>query len=305
MKDFTSCSGENSVKVGDFISSSSGSSGRVSQNLVSCVYKCRLRRYSCLITLTWTKNLMGYALCLSIDDVSNQCLCKIDIKPGLFSKRKGSKSVELGGSNASRIDVCWDLTCAKFGTSPQPYEGFYIGVMFNNELVLLLGDLEKEACKRMSTSLVKSKSVFIAKREHIFGKKLFAAKAQFFDKGLTHDVVIESGNVGVVDSCLVVRIDNKTVMKVKHLQWKFRGNQTIIIDGLPVEIYWDVHNWLYGNALGSAVFMFQTCLSAEKMWDTQELSDGSLPSWNYSHRPSYSDSQGLGFSLVLYAWKNE
>ncbi|CAM8888519.1 unnamed protein product [Rhodiola kirilowii] len=299
MKDFPSCSGENSVKVGDFTSSTSG---RASQNLVSCVYKCRWRKHSCLITLTWTKNLMGHGLSVSIDDSSNQCLGKVDIKPRLFSKQKGSKSFDVG---SKKIDVYWDLSCAKFGSSAQPVEGFYVGVVFNNELVLLIGDLEKEACKKMNTSQVKSKSIFVAKREHIFGKKSYVAKAQFSDKGLTHDVVIECGSIDVVDSCLVIRIDSKTVLKVKRLQWKFRGNQTILVDGLPVEVYWDVYNWLYGNAVGSAVFMFQTCLSAEKLWDTQPFSDTSLSSWHYSHRPRESDLQGLGFSLVLYAWKNE
>uniref|UniRef100_A0A7N0SY87 DUF868 domain-containing protein n=1 Tax=Kalanchoe fedtschenkoi TaxID=63787 RepID=A0A7N0SY87_KALFE len=300
MRDFPSCFGENSVQVGDF---SSSTSGRAPQNLVSCVYKCRLRRHSsCLITLTWTKNLMGQGLSVSIDDASSLCLCKVEIKPWLFSKRKGCKTLDVG---SSKIDIYWDLSCAKFGSSPEPVEGFYVGVVFNNELVLLLGDLEKEACKRMSTSQAKSKSIFIAKREHVFGKKSYAAKAQFFDKGLTHDVAIECGNVGAADSCLVIRIDNKAVMKVKRLHWKFRGNQTILVDGLPVEVYWDVHNWLHGNAMGSAVFMFQTCLSAEKLWDTHPHSDASLSSWQDSHRSSESDLQGLGFSLVLYAWKNE
>jgi hypothetical protein len=46
-----------------------------------------------LITITWTKNLMGQGLSVGIDDLSNQCLCKVDIKPWLFSKRKGSKNL--------------------------------------------------------------------------------------------------------------------------------------------------------------------------------------------------------------------
>lgn len=41
------------------------------------------------------------------------------------------------------------------------------------------------------------------------------------------------------------------------------------VDGLPVEVFWDVHNWLFGTDFGSAIFMFHTCLSAEKLWDSQ------------------------------------
>ncbi|CAM8928749.1 unnamed protein product [Rhodiola kirilowii] len=301
MRDFPSCFGENSVQVGDV---SSSTSGRVPQNLVSCVYKCRLGRHSCLITLIWTKNLMGLGLCVSIDDASNQCLCKVDIKPWLFSKQKGCKTVDVG---SSKIIIYWDLSCAKFGSSPEPVEGFYVGVVFNSDLVLLLGDMEKEACRKikMNTNRVNSKSIFVARREHIFGKKTYVAKAQLSDKGLTHDVVIECGSLGVAESCLVIRIDNKTVMKVKHLQWKFRGNQTILVDGQAVEVYWDVHNWLYGNAMGNAVFMFQTCQSAEKLWDDSGSFGNELSSpWHYS-RSRESDLQCVMFSLVLYAWKNE
>ncbi|CAL9067224.1 unnamed protein product [Musa banksii] len=38
---------------------------------------------------------MGQVLSMGIDGFSNQCLCKVEIKPWLFSKRNGSKSVEV------------------------------------------------------------------------------------------------------------------------------------------------------------------------------------------------------------------
>ena len=41
-----------------------------------------------LITITWIKSLMGQGLSVGIDDLANQCLCKVDIKPWLFSKKK-------------------------------------------------------------------------------------------------------------------------------------------------------------------------------------------------------------------------
>lgn len=133
-------------------------------------------------------------------------------------------------------------------------------------------------------------------------------KAQFSDKGQMHDVTIECDTFGVNDPCLVIRIDSKTVMQVKRLRWKFRGNHTILVDGLPVEVFWDAHNWLFGNTMGNAVFLFRTCLSAEKLWTGQliyDAYDASELTWPYSQRFGVSQSQGLGFSLVLYAWKNE
>uniref|UniRef100_A0A5B7AHL4 DUF868 domain-containing protein n=1 Tax=Davidia involucrata TaxID=16924 RepID=A0A5B7AHL4_DAVIN len=301
MRDFPSCFGENGVQVAD---SSSPSTGRTAQNSVTCVYQCRLSSISCLITVTWTKNLMGQCLSVGIDDSTSQCLCKVDIKPWVFSKRKGCKNL---GVDDNIIDIHWDLSSAKFGSGPEPLEGFYLAVVFNQEMVLLLGDLRKEAYRKIDAAPVACKASFIAKREHIFGKKFYSVKAQFCDRGQMHDITIECETVGINDPWLVIRLDSKAVMQVKHLRWKFRGNHTILVDGIPVEVFWDVHNWLFGNVMGSAVFMFQTCLSVsdEKLWEGQSMSDPSVLSWSCSQRFRDSQLQGLGFSLILYAWRNE
>lgn len=46
---------------------------------------------------------------------------------------------------------------------------------------------------------------------------------------------------------------------VKHLQWKFRGNERVEIDGVHIQISWDVHNWLSEEEIddGYALFMFR------------------------------------------------
>ena len=299
MRDFPSCFGENGIQVAD---SSSSSTSKNAQNLVTCVYQCKLSGGLCMITVTWTKNLMGQGLSIGIDDSTNQCLCKVDIKPWLFSKRKGSKNLEV---DSSKIEMYWDLTNAKFGAGPEPLEGFYLAIMFNGEMILLLGDLKREAYRKIDSEPGRSNSILIAKREHIFGKKFYVAKAQFSDKGQIHDVAIECDTIGLNDPSLVIRIDSKPVMQVKRLKWKFRGNNTILVDGLPVEVFWDVHNWLFGNAMGNAVFMFQTSLSAEKLWLSQSVFDPSVLTRTCSQQTRDCQSQGLGFSLVLYAWKNE
>ncbi|EEF41685.1 uncharacterized protein LOC8259589 [Ricinus communis] len=299
MRDFPSCFGESGVQVAD---SSSSSTSKAAQNVVTCVYQCKLRGRFCLITVTWTKNLMGQGVSVAIDDSTNQCLCKVDIKPWLFSKRKGCKNLEV---DSTKIDIHWDLSNAKFGSGPEPFEGFYLAVAFNQEMVLLLGDLKKEAYKKIEDAPLHSNAIFIAKKEHIFGKKFYGAKVQFCDKGQMHDIAIECDTVDLKDPCLVIRIDSKMVMQVKRLKWKFRGNHTILVDGLPVEVFWDVHNWLFGSGMGNAVFMFQSCLSAEKLWSSQSVFDPSVLTWSYSQRFRDYQLQGLGFSLILYAWKNE
>ncbi|KAL0414534.1 UNVERIFIED_CONTAM: hypothetical protein Sradi_1655100 [Sesamum radiatum] len=88
MRDFPSCFGENGVQVADASCSSLGVS-KPSQNCVTCLYKCKLLGKSCLISIVWSKNLMGQCLSVEIDDASHQCICKVDVKSSLFSKRKG------------------------------------------------------------------------------------------------------------------------------------------------------------------------------------------------------------------------
>ncbi|KAL3573644.1 hypothetical protein D5086_024257 [Populus alba] len=205
MRDFPSCFGENGVQVAD---SSSSNTSKNAQNLVTCVYQCRIRGRSCLITITWSKNLMGQGLSVGIDDSANHCL-------------------------------------SKFGSGPEPSEGFYVAVVVDRQMALFLGDMRKEAFKKTGATPIPSNSVFVAKREHVFGKKAFRTKAQFCDNGQIHDLVIECDTIGVSDPCLLLRVDCKTVMQVKQLRWKFRGNHTILVDGLAIELFWDVHNWLF------------------------------------------------------------
>ncbi|GLJ21767.1 hypothetical protein SUGI_0406230 [Cryptomeria japonica] len=298
MRDFPSCFGEHGVQVTE--SSTSSSNSRMTQNLVTCVYQAKLGDHSRLITVTWCKNLMGQGLSVNVDDESCPGMtCKVDMKPWLFSKKKGSRSFEVG---TGRIDVFWDLSFAKYGSGPEPLEGYFLAVVSDSEMALLLGDMTKEAYKKTHASPPSGETILISKKEHVFGKKVYNTTAQFSDNGQPHDIMIECHTVGLREPRLSVHIDRKMVMQVKHLMWKFRGNQTILIDGLPVEVFWDVHNWLFNPSVGNAVFMFQTGLSTEKSW--YKLSSSSilpLP----TTQGLKEESRGLGFSLLLYAWKSE
>lgn len=301
MRDFPSCFGESGVQVAD-ASCSSVIVSKSSQNSVTSMYRCKLFGKSCLISIVWGKNLMGQCLSVEIDDASHQFICKMDVKPSLFSKRKGSKCLEL---NSCKIEVFWDLSVAKFGSGPEPLELYYVGVVCKGEMALLIGDLTEEAFKKNGAVASVSSAKLIAKREHISGKRVFGTRARFCDKGPIHDLKIECDTKCSDDPFLVVRVDAKPVMQVQHLRWKFRGNCTILVDEVPVEVFWDVHSWLFGPGVGSAVFMFQTSLAADKLGSSPSLSDSSVYSWTCSGSFKEPKSTEAGFSLVLYAWKNE
>ncbi|KAK2989987.1 hypothetical protein RJ640_023909 [Escallonia rubra] len=38
-------------------------------------------------------------------------------------------------------------------------------------------------------------------------------------------------------------------------QWKFRRNQSIFVDGLLVDLMWDVHDWFCNRSSGDSTFM--------------------------------------------------
>ncbi|KAK6130195.1 hypothetical protein DH2020_036005 [Rehmannia glutinosa] len=269
MRDFPSCFGENGVQVAD-ASCSSVVGSKTSQNSVTCVYKCKILGKSCLITIVWSKNLMGQCLSVEIDDTSHQCICKVDVKPSLFSKRKGSKCLEV---NSSKIEVFWDLCLAKFGSGPEPLEGYYIAVVFRGEIVLLIGDLKKEAFKKTGAITASfSNATLISRGNTFLGRGFMVPRhnsvvtAEFTTLKSKSAAELQRRSV----PCGSYRF--KTVMQIKHLRWKFRGNYDLG-RWIAVEVFWDVHNWLFGSNLGNAVFLFQSSLSAEKLWTGQSVCD--------------------------------
>ncbi|KAJ9540964.1 hypothetical protein OSB04_027470 [Centaurea solstitialis] len=90
----------------------------------------------------------------------------------------------------------------------------------------------------------------------------FEERTHFREEIVLHDGTIQRKGAG-----------SRDLDRVKRPRWKFRGNYTILVDGLPVEVYWDVYDWFNNNGGGgkliggNVVFLFQTCLLAEKLWD--------------------------------------
>lgn len=276
--------------------------GKGTQNAVTCLYRANVAGASRVITVTWCKTVGGQGLSVNVDDTSSECACKVDTKPWLFWKKKGSKIVDVG---EHKVEVLWDLSSAKYGSSPEPSEGFYLAVVSGRKMRLLLGDMPQEAYKRASDHSpceISSSSSLISRREHIFGKTFYSTKAQFGESGPSHDISIEYWQTaGKEEAGLCVRLDKQLVVQVKRLMWKFRGNQTIMVDGFPVELLWDVHNWLFNPSdhhNHAAVFMFQSA----GLLDLPSSSSSSSSSL-YSYYQLSTHYKCHGFSLLLYAWK--
>ncbi|KAK7261243.1 hypothetical protein RIF29_27550 [Crotalaria pallida] len=293
------------------------------QNSVSSLYKTTLSNQSqkhFFITITWFKSHSNQGLTISFGkEEKEEIAFKLNTNSRLFRKMKGSKLLE-SNNNLSKIEICYDLCNARYDTSPEPVDGFYVAILVDEEIVLVLG--EQTAARKLETRRIPSaKATLISRRERCHCScnnattTLYATtKAQFCYGGALHDIVIGcSGgeNEGLKYPVLSVCIDNKTVIRVKKLQWNFRGNQTIFVDGLLVDLLWDVHNWFFNNNNNSnnnnnnnysaasdsassgeyAVFMFRTRSGLDsRLW--------------LEEKTVLKDQDRDEFSLLIYACKS-
>ncbi|XP_038711096.1 uncharacterized protein LOC120005497 isoform X3 [Tripterygium wilfordii] len=301
MRDIGSCLSENAINVINVSHSScssypnnaciSSSSLTPSvQNAVTCVYKVILSNQKLfMIKVTWCKNQTTQKLTINFNNETSSSF-KLNTNSRLFRKNKGTKMIE--SDTSSKIEVSWDLSNVKYGTGPEPVDGFYVLIMVDSEIGLILGDLGEAAmAKKFKTSNPAAKVSLISRQEHCSGNSLYTTKAQFCDTGIQHDILIRcSGeNEGLNYPVMSVCIDKKTVIRVKRLQWNFRGKQTIFVDGLLVDLMWDLHDWFFNPGSGSyAVFMFRT----------RSGSDSSL--W-LEEKLVQRDQERVEFSLLIYA----
>ena len=253
----------------------------------------------------------------------------VQIKPWLFWKKQGSKWLDIfGGEKKMRIG--WDFSRAKYSNiGPEPLKGYFLTISCEHEVLLLLGDMHGEALKKMAIEqeeITAIEATLVSRKEHVFGNQIYTTRAQFVsDNGQIHEIVLECHKSDHDHPRLSVHLDRQVVIHVKHLSWEFRGNQTIHVDGSPIEVFWDVHDWLFNSNDGHAIFMFQTCIANDKSWLHELMQehhiaskkksiekkhstlDVSLLHWptTITTKDGFMSLSSQGFSLLLYAWRND
>ncbi|XP_051147476.1 uncharacterized protein LOC127262725 [Andrographis paniculata] len=276
------------------------------QSTVTCVYQTHIAGSWRSVTVIWSKNFMNYSLTISVEslDRGRVYICKIDPKPWHFWARKGYKSFVVDGN---QVDVYWDFRSAKFSGSPEPCADFYVALVSKQELVLLLGDNEKKAYKKTKSSPAVMRAVMLYKKEHVFGKRAFPTRAKFDQTRQEHDIVVEFLISGSGEPEMQISVDGTVLIHICNLQWKFRGNDTVLVDNQPVHVFWDVHAWLFsppGSSHGFFIFTPGTSEAESDVGDNiqDEESDYGTHSKCYSILSNSNTSQ---FCLFLYAWKIE
>lgn len=319
MRDIVSCFSENAVNVSHASCSSYSISNNAcitssptptpsTQNSISSVYKLVLSSTSkqLLITVTWCRSHSNQGLSISFGDEDPSAVAppfRLNTNSRFFRKKKGTKLLDYS-DGSTKITILWDLSNAKYDSGPEPVDGFYVVVLVDSEIGLVLGhDMAEEAVSKRFKTTTMAKVTLLSRREHFSGNTVYTTKAQFCDTGTWHDVLIRcsvENSEGLLKSpVLSVSIDKKAVIRVKRLQWNFRGNQTIFVDGLLVDLLWDVHDWFFNNpssssSPGYAVFMFRTRSGLDSRLWLEEKSSAA----------AQKDKDRIEFSLLIYACKS-
>lgn len=302
MRSIATCYSEHAIKVSDSYCSGPSSQAYLISNLtpsipheVTCIYKAELSTgKQLLVTLTWSNNLTGRGFAINFGEnpsKSNQSKLSSSYKQRL-EKNKGIKTIQFYNFE---VEVFWDTSTAEYDKRPEPINGYYVIVLVDSELGLVLGDKDDDLdVKKTKTGISKAKFSLVCRSEHFSGIAVCSTKAKFCDTGIAHDIVIKCGGEyqGSKSSVLSVFIDTKVVFRVKRLRWNFRGNQAIFLDGSLVDMMWDVHDWVFNPTSGYAIFMFRTRSGLHsRLWLEEKILE-------------HKGQERAEFSLLICACKN-
>lgn len=285
MKDFVSCFREHAVKIatasaagGSATASNSTSAASSAQTTITSIFRASLSSGKhLLIKLTWSMTQTDPSLSISVDDNPdfNFQWTTTSMKSQLLRKKKGTLSFH---TSSSSISLHWDFSAARYGLSPEPMDNFYVAIIVDAEIALLVGDQSGEFLKTNHEKLPLAEFSMLCRREEVVGRSLFSTtRAKFGDSGEDHEITIRCREPGLEgrEAELTVSIDQRSVVHVVKLNWNFRGNQTIFVDGSPVDMLWDLHGWWFGSMNGGAVFLFKQRRKLEsRLWLEEKETHG-------------------------------
>ncbi|KAL8148092.1 hypothetical protein AgCh_005437 [Apium graveolens] len=181
------------------------------------------------------------------------------------SHQKDLPSVRIGMHSRSASGFVkpseYDLVSVLWGKSG-------LADLHSLKLGLILGDMAQEiAARKIKNGTHLAKFTLVSRKEHYSGNTHYSTKAKFCESGISHDIAIRCNG------------DHEGL----------KGNQSIFIDGMMVDLFWDVHDWFFKPGSGSAVFMFKTRSGMDsRLWLEERLMHKDV-------------EEKLEFSLLIYA----
>ncbi|PKA65508.1 hypothetical protein AXF42_Ash005842 [Apostasia shenzhenica] len=260
----------------------------VGPSLTTSIYDTHLG----LASLSWSRTVLGLSLRVDLrlshfigygaEKEEEEEILRLRIRPWLLWKRKGLRRFrhKIGLCDGA-IDIGWDLSRARFvtGGGPEPSSGFFAAVAVDGEMVLVAGDMEEEANRKMKARMRPHALALLSRTEHVMltadagyarGKTLY--RTAVIVAGRERGIAIEISGHEESAAGMCVAIDGEKVLQVRRLRWKFRGSERVDIGG-GIQISWDLHSWLFPSKanrlppvsvagaaaaeMGQAVFIFR------------------------------------------------
>uniref|UniRef100_A0A0E0C6U3 DUF1618 domain-containing protein n=1 Tax=Oryza meridionalis TaxID=40149 RepID=A0A0E0C6U3_9ORYZ len=295
MRDF-SCFGDGAVSLAASAAAAGAGAAldRSLQAATATVYKAALSsRKEILVRVMWTRTVAGAApggatgLAVAVDEASRsspspaagsasaatprRSAVALASSPQFLHKKRGTRSFVTEAGTV--VAIYWDTTDAKYpaagSSSPEPTRDYYLAVVADGELAVLLGGGEaaRELARRFAAA---PRRALLSRREQLRAAPASPAamaaaavahstRCRFRADGAEHEVAVvcRGEEWGTRDGEVAVSIDGKKVVEARRVKWNFRGNRTAVLgDGAVVEVMWDVHDWWFaGGGGGGAQFM--------------------------------------------------
>ncbi|KAG8093595.1 hypothetical protein GUJ93_ZPchr0012g19281 [Zizania palustris] len=293
VREFASCIGDGAVRVARTTPSSTYSASNYSTPSVTASYRATLLSSDgdastppLYFRLTWAHSPLGPTLSFS-SSASGSAL--------FIRRRRGTWTIPSSsgsGDVAPLLALFWDLTAARYdpAASPEPVSGYYVVAVASAEVVLSVGDLAAEFVKaKFEGQIPLARVTPLARGERVVVSDpaaLHKARVRFAEGGPEHEVSVGCAPGSGGGDELLVTIDGKRAVQARRLRWNFRGNQTVFVDGAPVDVMWDLHGWWFREPPGCAVVMLRARSALEsRLWLEEETASP-------------------GFSLVVQAFKS-
>jgi hypothetical protein len=252
-----------------------------------------------LLRLTWSHSPHGAPPALSFAGPTAS-------SPAVLLRRRKGTCCLPSSAHRPPLAIFWDLTAASYdgaasSSSPEPVSGFYVVAVAGAEVVLAVGDLAAEFVKaKFEGQIPRARSILpVSRADRVVvsaapgqtpGAAVHTARVRFAEGAPEHEVAVgccrAAGGAGRPgEEELWVSVDGKRAVHARRLRWNFRGNQTVFVDGAPVDVLWDLHGWWFRDPPGCAVVMLRARSALEsRLWLEEE-------------------AKAPGFALLVQAFK--
>ncbi|KAL9665052.1 hypothetical protein QQ045_020461 [Rhodiola kirilowii] len=193
-------------------------------NACTTTYQILISEVCYNVTFTWVKTWTGHSLTMKIQSLcdEDEYQCDISLQSYLFKSNKGCKSFREGKREMS---LFWDMRSATHSGNPQPCSSYYIALVSNSEIVLLLGDLNNKAVNDTQSIPSSNEAKIIYTTQNVYGKNDFSTKITLAQE---YNIFTKTSLLDDITAPQMwISVDGAPMVQVTNLNRRFRGNETV------------------------------------------------------------------------------